>query len=65
MWELVRAAAAAHDGHEVDWAGDGAFLVFSRARDAVEAAAEIQQALAREAWPAEGPLRVKDRDPHR
>lgn len=57
--ELVRAAAAAHDGHEVDWAGDGVFLVFSGAREAVAAAAEIQQALAREPWPAEGPLRVR------
>jgi len=59
MRELVRAAATAHGGHEVDWAGDGAFLVFSRARDAVEAAAEIQQTLAREPWPPEGALRVR------
>jgi len=59
MRELVRAAATTHGGHEVDWAGDGAFLAFSRARDAVAAAAEIQQALAREAWPPEGALRVR------
>ncbi len=59
MRELVRAAATAHGGHEVDWAGDGAFLAFSRARDAVAAAAEIQQALAAEPWPAEAALRVR------
>jgi predicted ATPase/class 3 adenylate cyclase len=49
--ELVRAAAAAHQGREVDWAGDGAFLAFARARDAVAAAADLQGALAREPWP--------------
>ena len=59
MRELVREATTAHDGHEVDWAGDGAFLAFSRARDAVAAAAEIQRALAREPWPAEGALRLR------
>ena len=59
MRALVRAAAAAHDGHEVDWAGDGVFLAFSGAREAVTAAAEMQQALAREPWPAEGALRVR------
>ncbi len=59
MRELVRASATAHGGHEVDWAGDGAFLAFSRASEAVAAAAEIQQALAREPWPPEGALRVR------
>ncbi len=59
MRELVRAAATAHNGNEVDWAGDGAFLAFSRARDAVVAAAEIQRALAREPWPPEGALRLR------
>lgn len=57
--ELIRAATTTHGGHEVDWAGDGVFLVFPRARDAVAAAAAIQQALAREAWPPEGALRVR------
>lgn len=57
--ELVRAAATAHGGHEVDWAGDGVFLAFTRARDAVSAAAELQRSLAREPWPAEGVLRVR------
>jgi predicted ATPase/class 3 adenylate cyclase/Tfp pilus assembly protein PilF len=59
MRELVREVAAGHAGHEVDWAGDGAFLAFSRARDAVAAAAELQRKLGREPWPPEGVLRVR------
>jgi predicted ATPase/class 3 adenylate cyclase len=59
MRQLVRMSTAAHDGHEVDWAGDGVFLSFSSARNAVAAAAEIQRALAREPWPPEGALRVR------
>jgi predicted ATPase len=59
MREIVADAARRFDGHEVDWAGDGAFLTFSAARDALAAAAEIQQALAREDWPADGLLRVR------
>jgi predicted ATPase/class 3 adenylate cyclase len=57
--ELVRASAAARDGHEVDWAGDGAFLVFGRARDAVAAAVELQRALADEPWPLDTPVRMR------
>ena len=48
--ELVRAACSRFGGHEVDWAGDGVFLAFERARDAVAAAAELQRALAEEPW---------------
>jgi predicted ATPase/class 3 adenylate cyclase len=59
MRELVRAAATAHGGHEVDWAGDGVFLAFSRARNAVAAATELQQALAREPWPTGSALRLR------
>jgi predicted ATPase/class 3 adenylate cyclase len=49
---LVRAAAGNFRGHEVDWAGDGVFLAFAGARDAVAAAVELQRALAEEPWPA-------------
>ncbi len=59
MRELVREAARAHDGAEVDWAGDGVFLAFPRARDAVAAAAEIQRSLAAEPWPDEAPHRLR------
>ncbi len=59
MREIVRAAAAARDGHEVDWAGDGAFLAFGSARDAVQAAVEIQRALAEEPWAMDEALRLR------
>jgi predicted ATPase/class 3 adenylate cyclase len=57
--ELVRAACEMHDGREVDTAGDGFFVVFSRAVDAVAAAAEAQRSLTAEAWPAGGALRAR------
>ena len=59
MRELVRAAASDNGGAEVDWAGDGVFLAFSRARDAVAAAAGIQQSLADEPWPDDEPHRLR------
>ena len=59
MRELVREIAARRNGREVDWAGDGAFLAFSSARDAVAAAAELQRALAAEPWPPDGVVRVR------
>ena len=57
--QLVRDAAGTHDGREVDWAGDGVFLVFGRARDAVLAATELQRSLEREAWPPDGVVRLR------
>jgi predicted ATPase/class 3 adenylate cyclase len=59
MRELVRKAAADNDGSEVDWAGDGVFLAFSRASDAVRAATEIQRSLAVEQWPDEEAHRLR------
>jgi predicted ATPase/class 3 adenylate cyclase len=59
MRELVREAAAAHDGTEVDWAGDGVFLAFSRAGDAVAAVARIQRSLAEEPWPDDAAHRLR------
>jgi predicted ATPase/class 3 adenylate cyclase len=56
---IVRDIAARWNGHEMDWAGDGAFLVFRGAREAVAAAAELQRALREEAWPPEGGLRLR------
>lgn len=50
---IVREVAGRHDGHEVDWAGDGVFLAFARARDAVLAAVDLQRALASEPWSPE------------
>jgi predicted ATPase len=59
MQEIVRRAAETWNGHEVDWAGDGAFLAFSGARNAIAAAAEIQRALSAEPWPTDGVVRVR------
>src|SRR4029453_2954390 len=56
---VVREVAARRGGHEVDWAGDGVFLAFSRARDAVAAAAEIHLALAEEPWAPHEALRLR------
>ena len=59
MREIIREHAARHDGHEVDWAGDGVFLAFSSARGAVAAAAGVQRALAQEPWPTDEALRLR------
>jgi predicted ATPase/class 3 adenylate cyclase len=59
MRELVRGAAAANGGAEVDWAGDGVFLVFTRAGDAISAATQIQRSLAEEPWPDEEAHRLR------
>ena len=56
---LVRAAFAAHEGHEVDTQGDSFFVVFPRATQAVAAAVAIQRALTAEAWPEGGAVRVR------
>ncbi len=57
--ELVREASARWKGYEVDWAGDGAFLAFAGARDAVGAALDLQRAIGTEEWPPDGVLRVR------
>lgn len=59
MRQHVRAAASEHGGAEVDWAGDGVFLAFSSARDAVAAAAQIQRSLAAEPWPQDEAHRLR------
>jgi predicted ATPase/class 3 adenylate cyclase len=56
---LIRAAVAAHDGHEVDTQGDAFFVVFAGAKQAVLCALAIQRALAAHAWPADGRVRVR------
>ena len=56
---LLRAAFAAHEGREVDTQGDAFFVVFCRATQAIAAAVAIQRALAAEAWPEGGAVRVR------
>jgi hypothetical protein len=48
---ILREAFAAHAGREMDTPGDAFFIAFARARNAVEAAIEAQQALAAHEWP--------------
>ena len=48
---LLRDAFGRFDGHEVDTQGDAFFFAFSRASDAVHAAAAGQRALAAADWP--------------
>src|SRR5499426_2511085 len=56
---LSRAAFDAHEGREVDTQGDSFFVVFRRATQAVAAAVAIQRALAAQAWPEGGAVRVR------
>ncbi|MEO5966318.1 MAG: adenylate/guanylate cyclase domain-containing protein, partial [Candidatus Limnocylindrales bacterium] len=56
---LVRAALAAHRGHEVGTEGDSFFVVFPDLDDAVAMVVEAQRALAAERWPANGVIRVR------
>lgn len=48
---LLRAAFAAHGGHEVDTQGDSFFVAFTSAREALLAAVEGQLALHSHSWP--------------
>ena len=56
---LLRRAFADHGGHEIDTAGDGFFVVFRRAGEAVAAAAAAQRALAETEATKEAGLRVR------
>jgi len=56
---LLRAAFAAHDGHEVETQGDAFFAVFTRATAAVAAAIDAQRAMASHPWPDDGAIRVR------
>src|SRR5215472_2870707 len=48
---LLRTVFLANHGHEVDTEGDAFFVAFTRATDAVSAAAAAQYALAAHPWP--------------
>jgi predicted ATPase/class 3 adenylate cyclase len=56
---LLRRAWEAHEGIEIDTAGDAFFVAFTRAEDAVHAAADAQRALAGHAWPDGAHVRVR------
>lgn len=57
--ELLRTAIEAHDGHVFKTMGDQFCAAFSRASDAVAAAADGQRALLDEDWSTVGGLRVR------
>jgi predicted ATPase/class 3 adenylate cyclase/DNA-binding CsgD family transcriptional regulator len=56
---LLRAAFGEHNGHEVDTQGDGFFVVFVRARDAILATVAAQRALNAHSWPKGVVVRVR------
>jgi class 3 adenylate cyclase len=57
--ELIRAAVAEHGGHEVDTQGEGFFVAFARAKDAVAAAVAAQHTHEAEPWPERGRVAVR------
>jgi class 3 adenylate cyclase len=56
---LVRDIFSAHDGQEIDTQGDAFFYSFVRARQAVQAAVDLQQAHAKASWPGGLQVRVR------
>ena len=56
---ILRSAFLAHDGYEVDTAGDSFFVAFARAADAVAAAGDAQRGLASATWPDGMAVRVR------
>ena len=56
---LLRAAFDEHHGREVDTAGDGFFVAFARASDAIAAAVDAQRSLASRRWPEGVQVRVR------
>jgi class 3 adenylate cyclase len=56
---LVRDACAGHGGREIRTQGDGFFVAFTRATDAVAAAVQVQRALMAERWPDATGVRVR------
>jgi class 3 adenylate cyclase len=57
--KIVRNTFGAANGIEIDMQGDAFFFAFSRARDAVGAAVEVQRAHAATVWPEESIVRVR------
>jgi predicted ATPase/class 3 adenylate cyclase len=57
--QILRAAFTAAGGQEVDMEGDGFFVVFHRAADAINAAIAIQRTTADQSWPHGAMLRTR------
>ena len=56
---VIRSAISGHRGREVSTEGDAFFAVFASATDAIDAAADVQRALARYPWPDGEIVRVR------
>jgi class 3 adenylate cyclase len=61
---VLREAFSAHDGHEIDTAGDGFFVAFERAGDAVGAALAAQRAVAGLEEPVHVRMGLHTAEPH-
>ncbi len=57
--DLLRSAFSEHHGYEVDTQGDGFFVVFVRAREAILATVAAQHALTTRSWPEGVGVRVR------
>src|SRR5258708_22672847 len=57
--DLLRTAFSEHHGYEVDTQGDGFFVVFVRAREAILATVAAQRALITHSWPEGVVVRVR------
>jgi predicted ATPase/class 3 adenylate cyclase len=58
-YQLLRSAWSAHGGYEVDTAGDGFFVAFASAADALAAAQDAQGAVRTADWPHEARVQVR------
>ncbi len=56
---LLRTAFAKYGGVEIDTQGDSFFVVFPQANQAIQAAAQAQNAMAAHSWPEGGSVRVR------
>jgi class 3 adenylate cyclase len=57
--DILRSTFEKWGGREVDTQGDSFFIAFSRASDALSAAADAQRALEKQSWPQRASLRVR------
>ena len=57
--QVLRAAFAKWNGHEIDTQGDSIFVAFTRATDAVNSVMEAQRALSNHTWPQGVEVRVR------
>ena len=57
--QILRGACKSYQGHIVDVQGDGFFIAFSSAQDAIQAVVQSQRALASHVWPDGVSVRVR------